>query len=73
MTTLAILKDNTYNEWQYIVWKENAHELEDAIHVAPDKGVKVFYIRTQMVQTGDQFTYIILMVSIHIYYMVLQS
>lgn len=39
------IKDSTYNEWQYIVWKENAHELEDAIRVAHDKGVKVFYIR----------------------------
>lgn len=39
------IKDGTYNEWQYIVWKENAHELEDAVKIAKQKGIKVFYVR----------------------------
>ena len=42
---ISDIKDGTYHEWQYIVWQENAHELEDAVKVAYDKGIKVFYIR----------------------------
>jgi len=39
------IKDGTYNEWQYIVWQENVHEIEDAVKIAKQKGIKVFYIR----------------------------
>ena len=42
---ISDIKDGTYHEWQYIVWQENAHELEDAVRVAYQKGIKVFYIR----------------------------
>ena len=42
---ISDIKDGTYHEWQYIVWQENAHELEDAVKVAYEKGIKVFYIR----------------------------
>lgn len=42
---ISDIKDGTYHEWQYIVWQENAHELEDAVKVAYQKGIKVFYIR----------------------------
>ena len=38
------IKDGTYNEWQYIVWQENIHEIEDAVKIAKQKGIKVFYI-----------------------------
>ena len=42
---ISDIKDGTYHEWQYIVWQENAHELEDAVKVAYEKGIKVFYVR----------------------------
>ena len=42
---ISDIKDGTYHEWQYIVWQENAHELEDAVKVAYEKGIEVFYIR----------------------------
>lgn len=42
---LSDIKDGTYHEWQYIVWQENVHELEEAIKIAHSKNIKVFYIR----------------------------
>ena len=39
------IKPGTFSEWQYILWRENQHEVLPAIKLAEQKGISNFFIR----------------------------